>query len=332
MYRFKNILFVVTDDSDMNATLKRAVTLANNHQAQLTVVQVIDDLSSHAPPPITGLSEQELHAQYITVHQQQLAQIVQPYRDNNNIKLVTKILIGTPFIEIIQQVLRHDHDLVIRTAHNDGERFSRIFGSDDINLLRKCPSSVLLINPKSEQCYRRILAAVDVNDNYLPKELDTHRALNSQTLEIASSLAVSEPADLHVVYAWNAPYESFMSGGFLQSSEQEICDYVDSVKNQQQQNMDTLITAVSDKVGAETFSYINIKSHLLKGSPRKIIPTFSTDINADLMIIGTVARTGIPGFIMGNTAETIINNSNCSVLAIKPPGFVCPIKLETDNS
>ena len=331
MYRFKNILFVATDDGDINAALKRAVTLANNHQAQLTVVQVIDDLSSNAPP-ITGLSEQELHAQYLNIHQQQLAQTAQSYRDNNNMKLITKILIGTPFIEIIQQVLHYNYDLVIRSAHNDGERLSMIFGSDDINLLRKCPCPVLLINPKSDQAYRSILAAVDVNDNYLPKELRTHQSLNIQTLEIASSLAVSEPADLHVVYAWSAPYESFMSGGFLQSSEQEISNYVNSVKAQQQQNMDSLITTVSDKVSAETFNYINIKSHLLKGSPRKVIPSFSTEIDADLMIIGTVARTGIPGFIMGNTAETIISNSNCSVLAIKPPGFVCPIKLATDNS
>ena len=35
--------------------------------------------------------------------------------------------------------------------------------------------------------------------------------------------------------------------------------------------------------------------------------------------------TGIPGFIMGNTAEMILNQIDCSVLAIKPPDFVTPI-------
>jgi len=46
------------------------------------------------------------------------------------------------------------------------------------------------------------------------------------------------------------------------------------------------------------------------------------------VVMGTVARTGVPGFIMGNTAETILNHINCSVLAIKPQGFVTPITLQ----
>ncbi len=46
------------------------------------------------------------------------------------------------------------------------------------------------------------------------------------------------------------------------------------------------------------------------------------------VVMGAVARTGIPGFIMGNTAETILNQIGCSVLAVKPPGFVTPVTLE----
>lgn len=47
-----------------------------------------------------------------------------------------------------------------------------------------------------------------------------------------------------------------------------------------------------------------------------------------LVVMGTAARTGIPGFIMGNTAETILNRPDCSVLAVKPPGFVTPVTVE----
>lgn len=43
--------------------------------------------------------------------------------------------------------------------------------------------------------------------------------------------------------------------------------------------------------------------------------------------MGTVARTGIPGFIIGNTSEAVLYQLECSVLALKPPGFVCPVNL-----
>ena len=43
--------------------------------------------------------------------------------------------------------------------------------------------------------------------------------------------------------------------------------------------------------------------------------------------MGTVARTGIAGLIMGNTAESILDQLEQSVIAIKPQGFVSPVKL-----
>jgi nucleotide-binding universal stress UspA family protein len=47
--------------------------------------------------------------------------------------------------------------------------------------------------------------------------------------------------------------------------------------------------------------------------------------NVDLIVMGTVARIGIPGLIIGNTAESIFEQVKCSVLAIKPDGFETPV-------
>lgn len=57
------------------------------------------------------------------------------------------------------------------------------------------------------------------------------------------------------------------------------------------------------------------------------MPQLIKDLDAELVVMGTVGRTGIPGFIIGNTAETILNQIECSVLAVKPDGFVTPVTL-----
>jgi nucleotide-binding universal stress UspA family protein len=44
--------------------------------------------------------------------------------------------------------------------------------------------------------------------------------------------------------------------------------------------------------------------------------------------MGTVCRTGIAGFFIGNTAEKVLQEIDCSVLAIKPEGFETPVTLE----
>ena len=73
---------------------------------------------------------------------------------------------------------------------------------------------------------------------------------------------------------------------------------------------------------------IRPQTHLLKGWARKEVPLLAKRIEADLVVMGTVVRTGVPGFFMGNTAETILDQIDCSVLAIKPSGFVTPVTLE----
>ena len=68
--------------------------------------------------------------------------------------------------------------------------------------------------------------------------------------------------------------------------------------------------------------------HLLKGDAGSQIPGLVVKESIELLVMGTVARSGIPGFFMGNTAEKILNHVPCSVLAVKPDGFVSPVHLD----
>jgi nucleotide-binding universal stress UspA family protein len=45
----------------------------------------------------------------------------------------------------------------------------------------------------------------------------------------------------------------------------------------------------------------------------------------DVVVMGTVARTGVAGLVMGNTAERVLQRLYRSVLTVKPPGFDCPV-------
>ena len=46
--------------------------------------------------------------------------------------------------------------------------------------------------------------------------------------------------------------------------------------------------------------------------------------------MGTMARSGIAGLLIGNTAERVLRKLPCSVLAVKPDGFVSPERLESE--
>ena len=103
--------------------------------------------------------------------------------------------------------------------------------------------------------------------------------------------------------------------------------YVERIHANHEVFLNKLIAEVFNKTGNEMAQQLKPKIHLLKGLPKFKLPEIVKEQKIDLIMMGTVGRTGIPGFIMGNTAETVLNQINCSVLAIKPEGFVTPIKL-----
>jgi nucleotide-binding universal stress UspA family protein len=173
------------------------------------------------------------------------------------------------------------------------------------------------------------MAAVDVDDADPPTEQKSQQLLNIQILEIASALALSDFAELHIAHAWEAIGESAMRGSFMQTPETDIISHLEQVRHHHTANLSALIAEVSSALGQDNaLDYLKPQTHLVKGWARQVIPGLAKHIKADLVVMGTVARTGIPGFIMGNTAETILNQLDCSVLAIKPAGFVTPVTLE----
>ena len=325
MQRFKNILCVVGTELKSSSALERAVTLAENNQASLTVVEVIDDAASSAKvhDRTAGLQES-----IVVEHQRRLEELVAPW--TKNIEIQAKILTGVLFLEVIREVLRSKCDLIIKTPESS-RLLDSVFGRDDMHLLRNCPCPVWLTKPNSRP-YRRILVSVDVDDSYPAKELNTRHLLNIQILEMASSLALSEFAELHIVHIWEAIGEGVLRGPFVTTPEGEVDDYVEEVKQRRMQNLNALMDEVIRKTGRNVFDYIEPKTHLIKGTPSKEIPELSEKIKADVVVMGTVARTGISRFFMGNTAETIIDQLNCSLLAIKPLEFETPVTLEGQES
>jgi len=328
MQRFKNILCVIEHGEASRPALDRAIELSENNQASLTVVDVIPRVPSGKTMPDGGPISNELQAAMVREHEARMVPLIEPYRQRLDIH--HKVLLGTSFLEVIREVLRNQHDLVIKCPESPSW-LDRFLSGDDMHLLRKCPCPVWFVKPKIPKTYQRILAAVDVDDGYLPRELETRHHLNVQILEMAASLAISESAELHVVHAWESVNE--MASGLTFSADtprERLADNIEHERRHQGRLLDEFIRNHKNKSnGARVaLDYLQPLTHLLKGAARKEIPALAKHLGVDCIVMGTVARTGVRGFIMGNTAETILEQIACSVLAIKPPGFVTPVTLE----
>ena len=67
------------------------------------------------------------------------------------------------------------------------------------------------------------------------------------------------------------------------------------------------------------------KLHLVEGRASDVIGRVVDEVEPGVVVMGTLARAGLRGLIIGNTAERILGDLEASVIAVKPPGFVSPI-------
>ena len=321
MKRFKNILLIADDDCWKDTALQRAVTLAEHNQADLTIIRALKfprDNSLLGDPIFSRLKNAIMDDR-----QNQLTKITASAPAGLNIR--GKVIEGGIFPDIIREVLRSRYDLVMKCAAEAGSLKNRIFGSTDMHLLRKCPCPVWIMKSNEKVKYQRIFAAVDVEQENSDEKIS---GLNQQILEISSSLALSEFSEFHIVHAWTAWGASLLDTPRFSFAENgEMADWVEKQRVADKVKMDNLMETLTEILSQDTMDYLRPQLHIVKGEAHIVIPDLAREKKADLVVMGTVARTGIPGLIMGNTAESILNNIGCSVLAVKPPGFVTPITL-----
>lgn len=318
MYRFSNILCAVTPDKEGLAALKMASALALKTQARLTVLYVLPGIFSDISDPEGRLLPADISARILAEQEQALAGFIAPF--NKEGKISTSVVMGTSFLEIIRAVIRDQHDLLVKTAENTAP-IERLFGSDDMHLLRKCPCPVWLLKPEAPSAYRRIIAAVDVD----PERAGASRSLNLSILTLAATAALNEEAELHVVHAWEAPGEiAFRT--WSNDPEWASARYTDAEHARHKRALDDLADRFKQELGVKLYENLAPHFHQHRGIPSRVIPAQVRELQADLVVMGTVARTGIAGLLIGNTAESILEQLDCAVLALKPEGFVSPVR------
>jgi nucleotide-binding universal stress UspA family protein len=325
MKHFSNILYVLGQDVEQPCGLERAAALARGNQARLKVVSVIESLPTGTPLEGLDLTTDDLQAASVADSEQHLNALVEPLQ--GTVAIETKVLSGKLFLEVVREVLEHKHDLVMKCVGDDAPRVG-LFGSDDLHLLRKCPCPLWLGRPPDALNYRRVLAAVDVEPLATPKEQAQQRALNSAILDLAAMLATSEFAELHVAHVWAALGEPILRGGMIATpAETKIDAYIDAERRRHGQALEQALADLEVRIGTSAMGWLQPVRHLPKGSPREQLPALAARIDADILVLGTVGRSGVSGLLIGNTAEAVLQRLDCAVLAVKPEGFVSPIQL-----
>lgn len=310
MSNFHNILFVSHGLGGEDEGLKQALELANANQASLSILIACPSFPDSLGEYKTSYEKSIIEQMKQSIKATKSLLGISKKKPNIDIEIECG---SAPDVRIIKYALRHSHDLVIKQAETGPNQ--KGFKAIDMELLRKCPCPLFLIRPaKHSKKEIKIAVAIDPKCDE-PVGTELSRAL----LTYASSLSYHYSAPLEIVSCWLFHLEAYLKDNiWVKVSESELNQLVLDEKNKHDSALRDIIRDSNIKT--------NYQVHLQKGHPEEAIPSFVDSHEIDILVMGTVARTGISGFIIGNTAENILQKINCSLLALKPKGFVSPVK------
>jgi nucleotide-binding universal stress UspA family protein len=311
MRHYHNPLYVSHGTADETEGLKQALSLARNNNAPLSVLVVCPKFPDEFPDYRKKYEESLIAQAEASIRSTKEAIKLEEGLVDISIELVSD---KTPSTKIIQHVLQHGHDLLIKDAEPRDGRGSG-FKAIDMDLLRKCPCAVWLCRPIAHsRQHIQVAVAIDPESSEQAAE-----DLSKRMLALSRSLADSCSGELHIISCWDYEFESSLRGNvWVKVSDAQIAEAVLNTQQAHRTVLESLIKAAGVSGSQQV--------HHLRGRAEECIPSFAKDKKIDILVMGTVARTGIPGFIIGNTAENIVQKLSCSLMALKPQGFVSPVK------
>ena len=317
---YKEILLLLTPGVDETAILGYAVALAEDNRSTLTVVEVLTEASTGVEQGVS--SPDELDEQMTENRRRRLEALVA--RLHASLDVQTKVLVGRPHEEIAREVVSNGRDLVLKAAEGGHGLKERLFGDNDTRLLKICPCPVLLVRsiPAKPYRHRRVCAGIYQDENP-GGHRDDRYAINRKILEHATWLATAQFAELHIVHAWEAYGEQHLRSG-RSPLQFEADDYVESEQKRNRKALNTCLSELRESMASDVLPAFNPVCHLVKGSHRDEIVRLAVSMEADLVVVGDQAHSGITGLIVDSTAAAITKQLDCSVLVVKPPGFVTP--------
>jgi len=298
MKHLQSILVGVDFSNCSKSALTQAARISRWGNATLHVVHVTEPLVITEVAEATHQSPDELRAEVVARAKEDLRAWLSEIECREEVELHVEC--GPPINEILKKVRSVAADLLVlgvqgTTGSGEGA------GTLSAKCVRKAPTKVLLVSEPHTKPYRTIVACVDFSE-FTPTVVDQ-----------AIRLARQEKSQLHLLHVYYGPWHNLH---YRAPTPQASPDF-------QTQYMATLEMRLGDRLkDAEDTQGLDVECELIENrSYGRGIVEYAKQKSADLIVLGTHGSTKLRYILLGCTAERVLKELPCSILAIKPPGY-----------
>lgn len=282
-------ILVATDFSAaaQNA-IRRAVQLGQEHRAVLEILHVVEDtLPEEKAPAVTAIDSVEKELA-------EMAKTIVP----EGVLCRQQVETGKDFVAIIRRARQMQAGLIVIGAHGEQAPSSSFFGTTAQKLARKASIPLLVVKQASSAPYQRMLVATDLS------------AASRQAMEVAMKVAPQAEIDLlHVHRIWGESRLSMAGAG-----PEDRINYLRQVES-------TVSTMLQEWLEEIDMKGRRLNLHIRQGHPPTVVTQTAWERQADLVVMGTTGRSGLPYLLLGSVAEKVLHTVSCDTLVVRPQGF-----------
>lgn len=315
-----NTLLVVMDSGDGDlAVVSRAIEVARKLEADIELFACVYDAYIAGERFFDSPDLDQAKTTRLAAEKASLEEVAQRIRDEG-VEVRVDVLWDTPVYEgIVRKVMRSQPRMVLRNNQYHSAIGRAIFSNDDWSLIRSCPVPLMIVRPRAFQHDTlQVAAAVDpLHRNDKPAELD------SNIIDYAKTLAAAFDGNLEVVHTFDATAAIAASSGVIPTA---TILPGDEIREEVREQHESRLFELTDAHGIPRDHVHNVE-----GDSRVRLPEFAIDKEVDLMVVGAVSRNRIKRWLIGSTAEKILDKLPCDLLILKPEGFETTVSADSPH-
>lgn len=293
-----SILVVINSEDTSHIALERALQFALLKEVYILLFSVVFEPLDNVESILAFEYQDEAKSSYVNTVKQCLEKLSNELETQGIHCSVNVQWHQEREVAIEKAVKMLEPDLVIKQVSANSNSINPFAMPIDRHLLRYCSAPLLLIT-QAHWHAGPITLAID------PSAYDTqHIELNKRIMDYGQLLKTITNKDFNVVSSFHIPSvnQTFNMYGVNYDNVHE-----DSFRVMRDQLFELL------KIDNITKEQI----HVVDGAAEYAIPKFINVSKTGLLVLGTVGRTGFSGLFIGNTAERILAEVNCEILALK---------------
>ncbi len=293
--KLDRILAVADQEDARQPAVRAALELLSAAPGQLQVAGFVYEHAAAEPGVLSASAAATLRRALLAAKRRWLKQCVGALLPEGTRARIEAVWTADLVDWVVEAVRREDIDLVVKA----GRRSESLFHTpSDWQLLRRCPAPVLITGPKPRAKLCRILATVDAGSAD-PIQL----GLDRKVLGAAAGLAAALGARVHAAYV--VPVSTI-------ARDLDLID-VAALQRRTRARLGAPLAALAAEYGIPAERVI-----IEAGPPERLLPRIAARLKADLVVMGTVGRSGARGKLLGNTAEQVLQRLHTNLLALRP--------------